>query len=83
MAAALSLETQIYQPFQSGFLNQILSKHTGETVLISGHSNTVPALVNQLVGDNVLEELGESVYSKIFMVSLQRIGDGRITVLNF
>jgi phosphohistidine phosphatase SixA len=41
--------------------------HRGETVLVVGHSNTVPAVIEALGGDRV--EIGEKDYSRLFVVT--------------
>lgn len=39
-----------------------------KTVVVVGHSNTTPALVNLLIKEKKFESLDESVYNKIFIV---------------
>ncbi len=51
----------------SGVMKQLRGKHRGETVLIVGHSNTVPAFIESLGGDRV--EIDEDEYSRLFVVT--------------
>ena len=46
-------------------------------VIVAGHSNTAPFLVNFLIGENRFEEMGEFVYNRFYVV---RIRNGRATV---
>jgi 2,3-bisphosphoglycerate-dependent phosphoglycerate mutase len=58
------------------FANQLL--HTqNKTMVIVGHSNSTPALVNLLIKQEKYQALDESIFSKIFIV---RIVDGNSTV---
>ena len=39
--------------------------------MISGHSNTIPFLVNAFLGEEMYEELDEKDYSKIWILILK------------
>jgi broad specificity phosphatase PhoE len=71
------LEIQYYDPRNQQTLADKLKTLAGQTIVVSGHSNTVPGLVNLLVGENKYENLDESVYNKIFVVT---ITDGKASV---
>ncbi len=64
-----NLEIIIYDPFSKTFIDEILEKHKGETIVISGHSNTTPALVNQLIGEERYPDLDHNTYDNIFFVT--------------
>lgn len=49
--------------------------NSGEAVLVVGHSNTVPMLLNAFVGEERYEWLGEQEYDALFAVSA-RAGAG-------
>ena len=51
--------------FASSLLN---GKH--QVVVVAGHSNTTPALANLLLGEEKYKALDESVYNKIFIVTI-------------
>lgn len=51
-----------------GFAAEIVQEHAGETVLVAGHSNTVPPLVSVLC-DCRVEALTDSDYDRIYIVS--------------
>lgn len=53
-----------------GLMEQIKSDHKGQTVLIVGHSNTTPMLVNIAAGVQEFEALDEKTYGKIFIVNI-------------
>jgi broad specificity phosphatase PhoE len=50
----------------------------GKTVLIVGHSNTTPALVNLALGEDKYEQLDESAYGNIFIVSIDEKGEASV-----
>ncbi len=70
LAAALNLEVKEYPPLKLDALDQLVIDQKGKTILIVGHSNTVPAMVNHLLGEEKLEQLSENEYDKIFMLQI-------------
>jgi 2,3-bisphosphoglycerate-dependent phosphoglycerate mutase len=58
------------------FANQLLNVQN-KTMVIVGHSNSTPALVNLLIKQENYQALDETIFSKIFIV---RIGNGKSTV---
>lgn len=70
LADRLGLEITTYQPGNTGeFLSRILKEHPGEVVVICGHSNTVPAILNFLVREERYENLDESDYNDLFVIA--------------
>ena len=62
------------------FLKSLIRKHIGEVILIVGHSNSTPTLVNFVLGEDRFEALDESVYDTIFVVESSEVGSGTVTV---
>jgi broad specificity phosphatase PhoE len=60
----------MYEPVPGeGVPEQWIKKHRGETVLISGHSNTIPGLANQLLGRTHFEnDFDESDYGNFLII---------------
>jgi hypothetical protein len=48
----------------------------GKTIVVAGHSNTTPALVNLLLGAEKYKALDDTVYSKIWILTIKE--DGRV-----
>lgn len=46
----------------------------GKTVLIVGHSNTIPKFANALIGENEYIEIDESVYGHLYVVKIAKDG---------
>ena len=56
--------------------SRILSKHRGETVLVVGHSNTVPQIVEALSGTQV-PAIEDHEYDHLFVVVVPATGPAR------
>lgn len=76
LAQQLNLEPIIYNPKEDPItlLPSFSNERNGGNILIVGHSNSIPATVNAYLGENRFEQLDESVYDKLFVVS--RKADG-------
>lgn len=55
----------------------VLAKYAGRTVVIVGHSNTVPALVKGFTGAEV-GEIAHDSYDQMFVVTTSAAGTGRV-----
>ena len=55
--------------YASDLLKEILKKHRGATVLIVGHSNTVPEIVNYLSKVDVTP-IGENEFDRLYVITL-------------
>lgn len=49
---------------------KIKSAHTGQTLLVVGHSNSIPELVNKLIGQNVYPMIEETDFGNLYIVTL-------------
>lgn len=76
-ASMHGLAIQEYDPARPTDLVAILETLSG-TVLVTGHSNTIPELVNLLTGEN-MPDLDERVYDRVYRVTLE---DGLNTELS-
>lgn len=61
-----------YEP-NTIYSEEFLNKTNGKTVLIVGHSNTIPKLVNQLIGQEKYKDMDDTDHSTLFKVTI----DGR------
>tara|TARA_R100000908_G_scaffold65406_1_gene55744 strand:+ start:8583 stop:9098 length:516 start_codon:yes stop_codon:yes gene_type:complete len=78
LAEKIGQVVQVYNFTDPGeLLNSIKEAHSGSAVLIVGHSNTTPMLVNMLLGAKKYEQLPEDEYGKYFVVQLHP--DGAVT----
>jgi len=65
------LKIQDYNPSDTSFCESLLEKEQGKTVVIAGHSNTVPFLVNCLIQSETYSQLPESEFGKIWILIFQ------------
>lgn len=78
------IEVQNYDPYAKGdWLSSVLEKHTGKTVVISGHSNTIPTLANALLGTETFSQFDESDYSNLIIIVTNEVGKGKLLHLKF
>jgi 2,3-bisphosphoglycerate-dependent phosphoglycerate mutase len=72
LADALAVTVRSYSPeHPADEVRGIIARHPGETVLVVGHSPTVPAMINALVGEEQLEKLQR--HDRLFVV----VSDGQ------
>jgi len=63
-------------------VNQIKSDHHGEVVLVVGHSNTVPAIIEGL-GISSPPPIPETEFDNLFIVHRHRFGPAKLTHLKY
>lgn len=71
IAAKLGVEIQTYDPSKQADLALLLKSWKGKTILVVGHSNTVPGLVNLITGNTNYPNLADSEYDKMYIVRLE------------
>lgn len=80
LAEAKGLTVQTYEALK---LDELITKHKGGTVLICGHSNTVPGLANTLLGNKQFANYDDTDYGNILIVAVTEIGKGNVTHLRY
>ncbi len=82
LAQAQGLTIQHYDTkANAAFLDSLLQKHAGATVLVVGHSNTIPQLLNALIGREQYQSFSDTDYDNIFLVSLTKRGNASVSRL--
>lgn len=83
-ASEKKLEVQIYDAVKADFIDGLLSRYAGQTILVGGHSNTVPQLVNLLMGTDEYKTFPDSEYGNLFIVSVvEREKSAKVTILHY
>jgi broad specificity phosphatase PhoE len=81
LATHLGLSTtEMDEPSQ--IKSDILSNHAGETVLVIGHSNTVPDLINQL-GAGSVPVIADSQFDNLFVLKKWSTSEASVTRLKY
>lgn len=83
LASALKLDLTLYDKVTRDNLQKIISANRGGTVLICGHSNTVPLMVNMLAEEELLKQFDESDYENLIIVSVSGSGTVKLTQLKY
>ena len=81
LATHLGLQmTQVGKP--ADLANHIVTNHKGGTVLIVGHSDSVPALIKQLGGGDI-PIIDDRVFDDLFVVTIYAIGKAKTIKLKY
>ncbi len=51
-------------------IEKIKKEHLGQTILIVGHSNTTPDIVNKLIHQNVYDTIDETTFGNLYIVTI-------------
>ncbi len=70
LAKKFTKEIQLYEPKNLATLAETLLQQKGKTIVVAGHSNTTPQLVNLLLKENKYPNLDESVYNQLWIVTV-------------
>jgi broad specificity phosphatase PhoE len=62
---------------------KVLHEHSGETVLIVGHANTLPAIVSALSGVDDIPAVEASDYASLYVITVPRIGRSGVLRLRY
>ena len=83
-ANAFSKSVQSYDPRDlKGFAKTLKAEANGTSLLVVGHSNTTPTLVNELIGAQQFPMIDESDYGNLFVVTIPMEGNGEAVVLKY
>lgn len=75
------VKTEIYHPMSFEVL-KFINKIKGQKVLIIGHSNTIPDMVNRIIGESKYPPMNHKNYNTLHLVTIDKNGDTASTVLN-
>ena len=70
LASDKGIMIEAYEPSKISELASSLKQLSGQTIVIAGHSNTAPDLVNQLLNEKKYPALSEEEFGKIWIVTL-------------
>lgn len=77
------LEIVDYNPFKLEDMVGTIEENRGKTLLISGHSNTTPAILNMLLGEDKFGQLNESDYDNLYIVYYLAVGKVKVLQLQY
>lgn len=83
LADKLGLPVQIVNSKSTAdLLASIRTSHSGQTVFVAGHNNTVPEIVHALGGPQY-PTIPESEYDNLFIVTVYRTGQAKVVRLKY
>ena len=62
--------------------NHILSNHAGETVLVIGHTNTIPDVIDQFAGGN-MPDINDKEFDNLFVVTAFDSGKASVVKMKY
>ena len=74
LADAKGLKISIYEALKGEEIEKMLKDHAGGTVVVSGHSNTIPWTVNYLIGRDELKNFADDDYKNFLVVTVLKKG---------
>jgi len=72
-AESQGLEIELYHPIEID-VEQFKADTEGKTVLIVGHSNTIPSFVNKLIGEGKYKDIEENNNANLYIVQISESG---------
>lgn len=72
-AEAQGLEVKLYHPINID-VEKFKEETKGQTVLIVGHSNTIPSFANKLIGEEKYKDIYESNNGNLYIVQVSESG---------
>lgn len=83
-AASKNLEVISYNPKKmNAFGKMLLDNYQGKTILVAGHSNTTPKLLNFLMNETVVKSIDESDYENLFIITVSKDDERKAVLLKF
>ncbi len=83
LAQAKGLDVQVYESLKVETLSELIAKHKGGTIVIAGHSNTVPQIANTLLGKETFQNFTDTEYGNVLIISLDKVGSGKVLRLQY
>jgi broad specificity phosphatase PhoE len=65
------------------FVDQLFADHRGKTVIVSGHTNTLPLIANEILGSNQLATIADHQYDNMLVISALRKGRAKLLHLKY
>jgi broad specificity phosphatase PhoE len=66
----------------AGLIAEIRAQHSGQTVFIAGHNNTVPEIIAALGGPQY-PTIPETEYDNVYVVTVYRVGKARVVKMKY
>lgn len=74
LATEKGLKVISYQANKMDEIDTMIKQHAGGTVVVSGHSNTIPLVANYLIGEDKYKQFDDADYGNIIIISVAERG---------
>jgi broad specificity phosphatase PhoE len=74
LAQAKGINVREYEGQKEAAIDDMLKQHAGKTVLVIGHSNTIPEIANWLTGSKQYSDFDDSDYGNVLIISVIKKG---------
>jgi DNA-binding winged helix-turn-helix (wHTH) protein/broad specificity phosphatase PhoE len=81
LAENYQIKPEFYYPLSFDIVN-FITEVQGQKVLIIGHSNTIPDMVNRLIGESTYPPMSHTDYDKLFVITINANGDTSSSLLD-
>lgn len=61
----------IFYDFSKFSLKKTIEKYPGKTILIVGHSNTIPKQINDFLGEEIYSQIDENEFGNLYTITLR------------
>jgi 2,3-bisphosphoglycerate-dependent phosphoglycerate mutase len=83
-AESKSLVVKEYEAHKPEVIEAMIKEHRGGTILLSGHSNTIPWTINLLIGKEEYKDFQDTDYDNFVIVDVVEKGkNAKVTWLNY
>src|SRR5262249_43143205 len=70
LARLKSIPILEYEPNKPEAIDKIWMEHTGKTIILCGHSNTIPKIANQLTKTGTYKDFDDADYGNILVITV-------------
>ena len=83
LASGQNMQVKHYEPLDFSVFESIIENKPGGKIVVAGHSNSIPELLNYFTGYQKYKVMGEGEYGRLFIVSVNSVGDASVLKLNY
>jgi 2,3-bisphosphoglycerate-dependent phosphoglycerate mutase len=83
IAVEHGLSVTPYESFNSSQLTELVNRYKSGTILICGHSNTTPAMINAILGKQAFKQWADADYGNFIIVTVAATGETGLTSLRY
>ncbi|RZJ74026.1 MAG: phosphoglycerate mutase [Flavobacterium sp.] len=69
LADGLKIKVKEYDPKVMNLFT-LAEKHHNQTIVIVGHSNTIPGHINKLLGENIYPDIDEETFGNLYVITI-------------